>query len=202
MHSFHHYGWEVQLVDGFTPETAETDLEIMGGSRLEIFRSENEKKFLTKRACVLNHVRFWREVVASGETQAFIEHDAIAIAPPEDWKFEDVLVLNMDFAFKFGALRGKFRGYPKPTLDKIVEIGDNYPLRCKIKTSPYKGAALVPGTAAYAITPEGAAKMLLVAEEFGLEQSDFILNDMNVTIEYVNPSPVRFNSKNLQTSHG
>lgn len=113
MHSFEHYGWDVQLVDGYTSETAETDLEIMDGSRLEIFLEENEKKFLTKRACVLNHVRFWTEVVDSGVPQAFIEHDAIAIAPPEGWKFQDVLVLNMDFAFKFGALRGKFNWSPR-----------------------------------------------------------------------------------------
>jgi GR25 family glycosyltransferase involved in LPS biosynthesis len=61
---------------------------------------------------------------------------------------------------------------------------------------------MVPGTAAYAITPKGAAKMLQVTEERGLEQSDFILNDMNVVIEYLNPSPVKFNNINLKTSHG
>jgi GR25 family glycosyltransferase involved in LPS biosynthesis len=192
----------VQLVDGYTPETVKSEPKIMEGSRLEIFQRNEPKKFPTKRACVLNHVRFWTEVVDSGVPQAFIEHDAVAIAPPEDWKFKDVLVLNMDFAFKFGALRGKFNWKPQSTLDKIVEIGHTYPLKCKVPNSPYKGSSMVPGTAAYAIMPEAAERMLLVAEEFGLEQSDYILNDMNVTIEYVNPSPVRFNSKNLQTSHG
>jgi len=61
---------------------------------------------------------------------------------------------------------------------------------------------MIAGTAAYAITPTGAEKMLRVVEERGLEQSDYIINDMNVKLEYCNPSPVRFNSRNLRTSHG
>ena len=49
---------------------------------------------------------------------------------------------------------------------------------------------------------KGATKMLEAVEERGLEQSDYIINDMNVKLEYCNPSPVRFNSRNLRTSHG
>lgn len=202
LHSFLHYGWNVELVEGYTPETADTKLGLIKGGRLYNFQKKNQKKFLTKRACVLNHVRFWKEVVASNEPQVFLEHDTIAIAPLQECKFEDVLVLNMDFAFKFGALRGKFRDYPKGSKDRVVKLGKDYPLKCNINSSPFKGSSMVPGTAAYAITPKGAAKMLQVTEERGLEQSDFILNNMNVTIEYLNPSPVKFNNVNLKTSHG
>lgn len=52
------------------------------------------------------------------------------------------------------------------------------------------------------LPPQGATKMLEAVEERGLEQSDYIINDMNVKLEYCNPSPVRFNSRNLRTSHG
>jgi len=34
-----------------------------------------------------------------------------------------------------------------------------------------------------------------------LEQSDFIYNSYNVSMQYVNPSPVRYQKENLNTSH-
>ena len=37
---------------------------------------------------------------------------------------------------------------------------------------------------------------------YGLDQSDYIINSMNVKLQYANPSPVKFNSKNLSTSNG
>lgn len=57
--SFRSYGWEVQYVDGYTPETYEnhpTHYRIMEGGRLSGFV---DKKRETKLACVMNHVRFW-----------------------------------------------------------------------------------------------------------------------------------------------
>jgi hypothetical protein len=61
---------------------------------------------------------------------------------------------------------------------------------------------MVPGTAAYAITPAGAKKMLEAALTIGLDQSDFILNTKNCKVEYINPSPVVFNTQYVTTSWG
>ena len=61
---------------------------------------------------------------------------------------------------------------------------------------------MVPGTGAYAITPKGAEKMLDTVDIFGIDQSDFMLNSYNINIQYVLPSPVKFNSTNLSTSYG
>ena len=60
---------------------------------------------------------------------------------------------------------------------------------------------MIPGTAAYAISPKGAKKLLRAAKDIGIDQSDFFINTHNIKIDYVNPSPVKFNSKNLNTSH-
>lgn len=201
--SFERNGWTVEMVEGITPKTCPGDHKIMPGGRLAGFSAEDNKKFATKRACVSNHVEFWERVVASGETQAFIEHDAIALSAPQAWEFRDVLILNLEFAFDFGALKGKFKNFKLDALlDSVNELPHNYPLTCKVPNSPYKGSMMIAGTAAYAITPQGATKMLEAVEERGLEQSDYIINDMNVKLEYCNPSPVRFNSRNLRTSHG
>jgi GR25 family glycosyltransferase involved in LPS biosynthesis len=201
--SFRSLGWEVHLTRGLTPQTYPiSDYKVMSGSRLMSFYFENQKKYATKRACVMNHVRFWERVVAADEPLVFLEHDAIAVSAPVDWQFEEVLVLNAEYAFDFGALRGKFRGWKIPTVEEVSPLPEDYPLLCRVKDSPYFGAKMICGTAAYAITPKGARAMLTVVEERGLEQSDYIINDMNVVIEYVCPSPVKFNSKNLGTSHG
>ena len=200
--SFRSYGWEVQYVDGYTPETYEnhpTHYRIMEGGRLSGFV---DKKRETKLACVMNHVRFWERVVREDRPLTFLEHDAIAVSSPQDWQFEDVLVLNAEYAFDFGALKGKVGGWKIPKTTEDAPLPEDYPLVCKVQHSPYLGAKMICGTAAYAVTPKGALALLRAARNKGLEQSDYIINDMNVVIEYVCPSPVKFNSKNLSTSHG
>ena len=60
--SFIEQGWSVFLQNGFTKDTYWThpnQYEIMKGSRLDGFSKENKNKAETKRACVMNHVRFW-----------------------------------------------------------------------------------------------------------------------------------------------
>jgi GR25 family glycosyltransferase involved in LPS biosynthesis len=200
--SFRAYGWEVHFVEGFTPDTYknhQTQYRLMDGGRLAGFSG---KKANTKRACVMNHVRFWERVLAADKPLVFLEHDAIAITSQQDWEFEDVLVLNAEYAFDFGALKGKFGGWKIPRVTEVSPLPEDYPLVCRVQDSPYLGAKMICGTAAYAVTPQGARKLLNAASERGLEQSDYIINDMNVVIEYICPSPVKFNSKNLSTSHG
>lgn len=205
--SFVEYGWEVEMVEGLTSETVRTDelskqFQIMPSGRLAKFYQVDEKKFWTKRACAMNHVHFWKEVVSSGTPQVFIEHDAIAISPSLQWEFSDVLCLNLEHSFRFGALKGKFNWKIPASIEQVCSLPEDYPLKTKVEGSAYFGAKMIPGTAAYAITPKGAAKMLEIVSNNGLEQSDYMLNDMNVEISYANPAPVRFNTKNLRTSHG
>ena len=61
---------------------------------------------------------------------------------------------------------------------------------------------MAPGTASYAITPNGAKKLLDAADKYGLDQSDFFINSFNVEMNYIHPSLAKFNETNLQTSHG
>ena len=202
--SFQDNGWDVDLLEVITPETLETNgrvTNLLKGGRLTHFK---DPKLSIKKSCVNNHIVFWEKVYASNETMAFIEHDALAVRPPEDWTFDDVLILNMQYAFNFGALQGKRfnKRYPLKSDTGVHEHTDKYPLKCKVPKSPYKGSKMMPGTAAYAITPQGARKMLDVVYNEGIDQSDYIMNSKIVKMEYVVPSPVKFNTKNLRTSHG
>jgi len=78
---------------------------------------------------------------------------------------------------------------------------DNYPL-LYYRENVWKDSMMAPGTGAYAITPQGANKMLEAVEMFGMDQSDFMINSFNVRMQYVLPSPVKFNTVNLSTSYG
>ena len=61
---------------------------------------------------------------------------------------------------------------------------------------------MAPGTAAYAITPKGAMKMLKAVQKYGIDQSDFMINSHNIEMQCLIPSPVKFNKINLSTSYG
>lgn len=205
--SFQENGWDVELVEGITPKTLESRgrvTKLLKGGRLTHFE---DPRLTIKKSCVNNHILFWDKVVSHNETMAFIEHDSIAIDPPQNWVFDDVLILNMEYAFKFGALKGRLKAFrpDQNGLEPAFGVCDNfknYPLKCKVPNSPFKGSNMIPGTAAYAITPQGARKMLDVVYNRGIDQSDYIINDMNVKLQYVIPSPVKFNTRNLSTSNG
>lgn len=199
--------WSVISLEGYTPSTYKAHptgqrMSMIGGRLYGFYKEKQLRRAETKRACAMNHVRFWETVILEDEPMVFLEHDAIAIDPPQEWKFEHVLILNAEHAFDFGALKGKFGNWKLPKVKEVSELPYDYPLWCKVKGSPYFGAKMIPGTAAYAITPEGARLMLDAVDRLGLEQSDYMINEQNVTLEYITPSPFKFADKNLRTSHG
>jgi len=208
-------GWNVQLRAGITPKTYREPLRLkwiengrMAGhaSRLDRYPDEEsrwQKMLLTKKSCATNHLRFWQETVKSGKTMVFLEHDSICIGDfPEDIEFEDILVLNMQYVFDDPSPLARFwRHTPKNKEPGIYNFEPSYPVRYTYKNE-WNGADLIPGTAAYAITPQGAQKMLDGVKKHGLDQSDYMINSKLVNIQYLFPSIVKFNDVNLKTSHG
>lgn len=207
MSSFEIYdGWDVNKYAGVTPENVkscdEFNWKIIENSRLHNFKQENENRFLTKLSCVINHIKFWRRVVDADETMAFLEHDAVCTG---DWKnpdFDEYLILNIHHAFRPPNKLGlKQFAHVKFSKEKEVQnLPEDYPLKY-YRDNHWKDSFMAPGTGSYAITPKGAKNMLKVAEE-SLDQSDFLLNTYNVNIQYLSPSPVKFNNVNLSTSYG
>ena len=47
-----------------------------------------------------------------------------------------------------------------------------------------------------------AKKLLSAIDKHGFDQSDFMINSKNVRMQYIVPSPVKFNTVNLSTSYG
>jgi len=204
--SFVKHGWDVELVEGITPETlveSEFDYPLIKGGRLIGFRSENNRTYQIKKSCLSNQIRLWRKVVEMDEPMAFIEHDAICIAPYNNDSFDELLCLNIEYAFQPPSVLGTLshlKGYKAPLAFSPKPLDIGYPLRY-YKSNVYKNHPMMPGTAAYVVSPKGAKRLLASAEKYGIDQSDFFINTHNVNIEYISPSPVKFNTKNLNTSH-
>lgn len=207
-------GWDLTLQEGITRNDLKNlmkgskirndfNVKFINNGRLWMMRNENDPVWETKEACVFNHLYFWKKVVDTNETMCFIEHDVICNSDAKDYKFDEYLILNMGDAFTNKKYPQRMRGYCSPMKNEYnnLENDPNYPLVYN-KSNLWEFSYMVPGTAAYAITPTAAKKMLNTALSVGIDQSDFILNTHNLKVQYVSPSPVSFNKTYLSTSWG
>jgi len=205
--SFLDHGYDAELNLGITPNTldeSEFPFHDIEKGRLQSFKINEPKKYPIKKSCLFNNLRFARRVLESNESMIFAEHDAVCIGAWSDWDFEDFLFLSFDYAFKPPTALNIIipcRNYKLPTTKGVLDFPSNYPLKY-YKDTIYKGSIMTPGTAAYALSPSGARKLLNAAETHGLEQSDMIINTYNMRLQYVHPSPCKYSTINLNTSHG
>ena len=105
----------------------------------------------------------------------------------------------MDYALNEDHALGKYKWRP-PFEMGVTTFPRNYPLKY-YRPTIYKGHNMTPGTAAYMLTPWGAEKILKAVEKNGLEQSDFIINERNLKLQYITPSIAKYQKRNLNLSH-
>lgn len=203
------YGYSASKVQGITPITlpiAEEKYKLfpLTNSRAWDYETQNQPYLKTKKSCFLNHVIFWEKVVTTNDIGIFLEHDALATTIWDDPNFTEVLCLNMKSAFDFNRnlnKDGKGESFTyKNTLPRVLR--DMQSKLVYLKNNLFKGAILIPGTAAYAITPKGAERLLKSLKINGWDQSDFFINTKNVNIQYADPDYFKFNGENLKTSLG
>ena len=204
--SCENYGIIPWLVDGVTPKTLPTvhakyKLDPVIYSRAWDYEMEKQPYLETKKSCFYNHVIFWEKVVERNEVGIFLEHDALMVAPWDNPVFDEVLCLNMHTAVKshdqIYLRAGWGWKYESPAKREIRPL--EYDLKYH-KNNSFKGGHLIPGTAAYAITPKGAKRLLKSTTINGWDQSDYFINTKNVDIAYADPEYFQFNSNNLKTS--
>ncbi|KKN12336.1 hypothetical protein LCGC14_1017550 [marine sediment metagenome] len=229
LRSFRKYaGWNMILNKGLSKDTWESvgskfDYGLMENGRLDSMKKTGDKVLNTKLACVFNNVLFWHAVLEYGRPMVFVEHDIICKADYLKYKFDEYLILNIEDAIKGNPKLNKSGIFSltdedqqiiktvdwslfhnklnstKPGIHKLVDL-EEYSLSY-YKNNRWKRSPMVPGTACYALTPKGAERLIHAAKTYGLDQSDFIINSATVNIEYVLPSPVRFNTTYINTSH-
>lgn len=199
-------GWEPTLFEGIKLSTLsyweeQYPLQMKKLSRVASFRRRQTKtKYNTKKCCSMNHYRLFQKCVEINEPIAVIEHDSHCTGNWLDIDFDDVLILNAQSAIQQLTLAFVQRQYNNQVEKGIHDLN--------LKGLYYRhdpeinGANIMPGTAAYAITPTGAQKMIDVYENIGWEQSDFIINTHYVRIQTLNPELFTFKVKNVSMSHG
>lgn len=202
-----HAGWTPELLPGTTPDTIPLyeqwfSMQDQVPSRIVGFRERAYEIYLTKKSCFYNHVRVWHRCVELDEPVAFIEHDAICVRDWDEPKFNQVLILNARSSLKQSVIRKPLikRGHlAKMQLDDHAVTDWQVPITNRhAEGSP----VMMPGTAAYAITPKAAARLLHRVIYKGWEQSDHFINIDSSEIVYRVPDYFDLRLPNLQLSHG
>ena len=196
-------GYDVMTMHGSTPDSMKIDFPYseIEDARVRIFKKENHKKYLAKKACFSNHIRIWKHVVKTNEEVLVLEHDAVAVEEWDSPQYDEVLVLNMKSAMSRSiahAVKPPDSAYEKEGVQDIKDSGSKLIYNRK---NLYTGSYMMPGTASYVINPVGANK-LLTALSNGWEQSDYFMNTHNINIKYTTPDYFILNQNNLQMSHG
>ena len=200
--SWQDHGWEADLWAGYTPETLDREKfpwPDMKGGRLESFKTSEPHKHPIKTACLFNNLQFAQDVIQYGQPMVFAEHDSICLSEYRGWWAHDFCFLAMDFALSEDHALGKYKWRP-PFEMGVTPFPRNYPLQY-YRDTIYKGHNMTPGTAAYFLSPGGARKILKAVEKHGLEQSDFIINERNLKLEYISPAIAKYQKRNLNLSH-
>ena len=198
------YGYDVMSMKGSTPDKMRIDFdfdEIKDG-RVRIFKKENHKKYLAKKACFSNHIRIWNQVLKLDEPILVLEHDAIAIKEWDNPNYNDVLCLNMKSAMSrtiFNSTRAPEEAYQK---EGTIDLKESKSKLIYNRDNDFKGSYMVPGTASYVVNPQGASKLLNQSSTYGWEQSDYFINTFNADIKYSVPDYFVLDKNNLLTSHG
>lgn len=177
--------------------------DFMKKSRAEDFyKEQNTNRFLSKRSIFANGYSLWKKCIDINENIVVLEHDSIC---KRQWDFpeiDDILILNIESAFNQKLLKEFVKKNKKkfPNVKKGIHRYSS-PFIYHRKNA-YHGSFIMPGAAAYAISPKGAKKLIDSAEKYGWEQNDHFINTHNVNIDYVAPEYFTLKLPNLNLSFG
>ena len=211
--SLEKYNWEYEVVEGITPSTLnESDFpwDDLPNGRLESMKShinpEEKRKYKTKKSCLFNNLKFAQDVIKRNESMIFLEHDVLVTSPiPSIEEPEYFCFLNIDGAFKKPNVLANYPELVKWYTDNNHKLGvqdfpSSYPLRY-YKDNEWKGECMTPGLSGYILTVKGAKRLLKNVERYGLEQGDFTFNNKVIPMQYIYPSPLKFQNIKPNLSH-
>ena len=150
-------------------------------TRIEKFRSESEKVYLTKKACLSNQVRLWHKCLELNETIVCLEHDARCSREWDNPEFDEFLILNPES----GSQQPVFSHVPKVKFKQGIHTYRQF--LSYYFFNDWKGAWMPPGLASYAINPQGAKRLIDTVKTQGCEQGDMTVNSYNVRLQYAAP---------------
>ena len=161
------HGIDAWLLEGHTPSRADQFI------RVNNFKpySPGPKLYDIKwnkpgvRGCFVSHYHAWLKCIELDQTIIVLEHDARIVAEYPQVDFDDVLQL----------------GYNKTQPEHVTEI------QVQANTFERKGIKMIEGTHAYAITPQGAKKLINGTTTHGMAAADWHICDLFVDIKNLRP---------------
>jgi len=201
------YNYNAQLFEGITPKTLKDwdekyNLTVMKPSHMydrQIGKNGSKYTYECKYSNFLNHYTLWQKCLKLNESIIILEHDVIAVKSFEK-NFDELCVLNMHS----GLHQEQFSSTLKPELKEGIQTYENEYLYYK-SDNIWKYSGMIPGTAAYAITPKGANRLIQNVKTHGWDKADYIINTKTVHMEYNYPDPIILSHHivpNQRTSHG
>lgn len=201
------FGYDAKLFEGITPATINKwdkkyNLTVLQPSHMydrQLGKNGSKYTYECKYSNFLNHYTLWLECVNSNEPIIILEHDVIAT---KEWdaKFDEMLVLNMHS----GLHQPLFDSILKPELNEGIHTYENQYLVYRSQNL-WQYAGMIPGSAAYAISPKGAQRLIDNVKSYGWDKADYIINTKSVHMQYVYPEYFQFSHhivENQRTSHG
>jgi GR25 family glycosyltransferase involved in LPS biosynthesis len=161
------YGIDAWLMEGYSPSRAD-----------QFIKQNNLKPYLPGpklygikwnkpgvRGCFVSHYHAWLKCVELNHTIIVLEHDARIVKELPTIDFSDVLQL----------------GYNKNGVDDASKsyIEEN--------TFERKGVKMLEGTHAYAVTPQGAQKLIDAVSTHGMAAADWHICNLFVDIKNLRP---------------
>jgi len=208
LESCQQYEYEAELFDGITPDTLNEwdkkyNLTVMKPSHMydrQIGLNGSKYTYECKYSNFLNHYTLWNKCVELDENIVILEHDALAV---ESWKvknFDELLVLNI----YSGLYQPLFDCDLKPDITTGINDYRN-PYLVYRSDNLWRHGSMIPGSAAYAISPKGAKRLIDNVIKHGWDKADYIINSKSVHMQYIYPEYFKFSHhivENQRTSHG
>tara|TARA_Y100000389_G_scaffold204831_1_gene259995 strand:- start:10386 stop:11081 length:696 start_codon:yes stop_codon:yes gene_type:complete len=201
------FGYEPEMFEGITPKTLHKwdkkyNLAVMKPSHMydrQIGKNGTKYTYECKYSNFLNHYTLWNKCIELNEPIIILEHDVFAVKA-WDADFDEMLVLNMHS----GLHQNIFDSTSKPSLIEGIHTYVNPFLNYKAKNI-WLNAGMIPGSAAYAISPKGAKRIIANVKKHGWDKADYIINTKSIRMQYVFPDYFELSHYvfgNQRTSHG
>lgn len=200
-------GYNASLFEGITPKTLakwdkKYNLEVIKPSHMydrQIGLNGTRYTYECKYSNFLNHYTLWDKCIQLNEPIVILEHDVVAVKEFNE-EFDELCVLNLHS----GLHQDIFDSILKPDLSEGIHTYTN-PYLVYRASNRWQHAGMIPGTAAYAITPKGAKRLKYNVKTYGWDKADYIINTKSVHMQYAYPDPLELSHDivpNQRTSHG
>lgn len=192
-------GIEIEKFPGFFGDSIEPKIIEYG---LSVSNLNVKELSLGHKGCFLSHYDLWQRCVKENIPMGIFEHDVIIKKTIDDSvldKFDDIL--NLDHC---SSLRKNVLDYENcQLLDQKLEIQLLYEKTKIPKTISWKSAKKyhVVGTHGYIIKPQGAKKLIIAAQTFGILPVDVHINCHYLNIYITKPSLVRICDFMIDENH-